>query len=229
MLSAFLHWQQSLSLLHFTRTDQARGHFEFQFSAMMLWFLFGLLCLSQGSMMERLSREELLSWFRHKVLDGLGVEEAPVVRGPHEERRYLGRRMPKKSRTDWVDQRDSKARPDVTQVILFPSPETACPIDSPHLHHSVFSYIFQPSINQHQSVVTSAQLWFFSGLGLPENSSAPVFMLTSGQQHLLASPGPSTRSRDGWSTLVSVRVGSATAPLAGETRGLSKRAHRDSF
>ncbi|XP_072303512.1 inhibin alpha chain [Eucyclogobius newberryi] len=165
----------------------------------MLWLVFVLLCISSpGTMGAGLPRDEVLSWVKLTVLEGLGVEEVPVVRAPDEERRNLGRRV-LKVRPEG-ERRGSAEQPEAMQVILFASSDPSCARLAPGHSSSPFTFSFHPSIDPRSSLVTSAQLWFYSGPGLPLNSSAPVSMLTSGHQLLLASPGPARRSLDGWST-----------------------------
>lgn len=169
---------------------------------MVWWTFFGLFwvySLTQVSIGEQLSREEVLSWFKHKVLDSLGVDEAPLVPGPDVDGAVRNRRHLRRSRTEWIDGH-SATRQDRMQVILFPSSESPCASsESGHSSSSHFTLYFEPSITHHESPVTSAQLWFYAGEGLPVNSSAPVFMLTSGQQLLQAAHAPSHWSQDGWS------------------------------
>lgn len=63
---------------------------------------------------------------------------------------------------------------------------------------SHFTYHFQPSMNNHETLVTSAHFWFYAEKG--DNSSAQLFILTSAQQLLQAAEDPSTVSPDGWTT-----------------------------
>lgn len=60
--------------------------------------------------------------------------------------------------------------------------------------NSCFTLHFQPSVSLRRVTITSARLWFFSGEGV--NSSSPLLILSSEQQHLLA---PTESSSDGWS------------------------------
>lgn len=165
---------------------------------MMLLLLLSLLCLSnqgEGAAEEDLTRQEVISWVRLKVLEGLGVEEPPLVQVPVEERRNLGRSVPRRRAHRG---NHGSVEQEGMQIILFASSGPSCAKSVlGHSSSSHLSFLFQPSIHHH---VTSAQLWFFSGVGLMRNSSVPVSMLTSGQQLLLASSGPLRLSKDGWST-----------------------------
>uniref|UniRef100_A0A8C6SI10 Inhibin alpha chain n=1 Tax=Neogobius melanostomus TaxID=47308 RepID=A0A8C6SI10_9GOBI len=170
----------------------------FFWSTTMFLLLFGLLWSSgqgQGAAAEHLTGEELTSWVKLKVLEGLGVEEPPEVRAvPDEERRNLGRSVSQR-RAQRADH--GSEGQEAMQIILFTNPSCATSVPG-RPSSGPLTFHFQPSVHHR---VTSAQLWFFSGVGLPLNSSGPVSMLTSGQQRLLlASAGPSRRSRDGWST-----------------------------
>lgn len=55
-------------------------------------------------------------------------------------------------------------------------------------------------MNNQETLVTSAQFWFYAGEGATANSSAQLFILTSAQQFLQAAEAPSERSLDGWTT-----------------------------
>ncbi|XP_033837969.1 inhibin alpha chain [Periophthalmus magnuspinnatus] len=173
---------------------------------MVLWSLVALLCVSgKGVVVEEdQPRDEVLSWVKLKLLEGLGVEEVPQVPASDEERRKLGRSV-LQTRAERLDYGSVEQQDDM-QLILFASSEHSCAKSDPgHPSSSSplspFTFTFHPSIDPHVSSVTSAQLWFFSGLDLPLNSSAPLSVLTSGPQPLLsASPAPAHRSQDGWST-----------------------------
>ncbi len=62
------------------------------------------------------------------------------------------------------------------------------------------TYHFQPSMNNHENLVTCAHFWFYAGEGAAANSSAQLFILTAAQQLLQAAEAPSTVSSDGWTT-----------------------------
>lgn len=63
-----------------------------------------------------------------------------------------------------------------------------------------FTYHFQPSIDNQDTLVTSAQFWFYAGERATTNSSASLFILTSAQQILQAAEAPSKWTSDGWTT-----------------------------
>lgn len=87
--------------------------------------------LTQACGGEELSREAVLSWFRERVLEGLGLEEPPLVHGPDRdmaqpEARHAPRRAPRTSRTAWVNHQSSPTK-ETSQIILFPgSGEKLC-------------------------------------------------------------------------------------------------------
>lgn len=83
--------------------------------------------LTQACGGEELCQEAVLSWFRERVLDGLGLEEPPAatVQGPdggmaQPEARHAPWRSPRTSRTAWVNHRTSP-KEETSQIILFPS------------------------------------------------------------------------------------------------------------
>ncbi|XP_023121571.1 inhibin alpha chain-like [Amphiprion ocellaris] len=167
-------------------------------------FLFWIHVLTEGSRGEELPREDVLAWFRQRVLDGLGLEGPPLP-GPDGDvapagSRHLHQRAPRMSRTTWVSH---ETRPDqeASQMILFPGSDSSCATSSPgETTNTHFTYHFQPSIDIHATVATSAHLWFHAGEASTANSSSPLFMLTSSQQLLQAAAAPSAISPDGWFT-----------------------------
>ena len=70
--------------------------------------------------------------------------------------------------------------------------------DSSSSSSSCFTYYFQPSLSSQESLVTSAQFWFYAGAA--SNASSPLFMLTAGQRLLRAAQAPSRATADGWVT-----------------------------
>ncbi|XP_030012784.1 inhibin alpha chain [Sphaeramia orbicularis] len=158
--------------------------------------------LAEACCPEETPREEVVSWFKERILDGLGLEEPPAatVRGPDEDTRKPSRRPPKRSRTTWVNE-DIHLKHDTPEIIVFPSSDSSCSTsDSGETTRGPFTYYFQLSINRQEVQLTSGQLWFFAGQGVTVNSSAPLFMLTSAQQLHLAAETPSQTTSDGWTT-----------------------------
>uniref|UniRef100_A0AAV2LE43 TGF-beta family profile domain-containing protein n=1 Tax=Knipowitschia caucasica TaxID=637954 RepID=A0AAV2LE43_KNICA len=151
-----------------------------------------LLLLCKGATGLTVPRDEVLSWVRLRVLEALGLEEPPMVPVPNGERGELGRRVLRKRA-----ERGSAERPEEMQVILFPSSEAYCTTSGPG--GTPFTLSFHPSIDSGISSVSSAQLWFFSGLGRSPNTSAPLYVLTPGHELFLASPSPGHHTADGWS------------------------------
>ncbi|XP_042369388.1 inhibin alpha chain [Plectropomus leopardus] len=165
--------------------------------------------LTQTCRGEELSREAVLSWFRERLLEGLGLEEPPLttVQGSNgdtaqPEARHAPRRAPRTSRTAWVNHQTSQTQ-EMSQIILFPSSDSSCTStdSSPgDLSNSHFTYYFQPSVNNQETLVTSAHFWFFTGKETQTNSSAQLFAVTSTQKLLLVADAPSKTSSDGWTT-----------------------------
>ncbi|KAK7893229.1 hypothetical protein WMY93_022381 [Mugilogobius chulae] len=142
---------------------------------------------------EALPRDELLSWVKLTVLEGLGVEEAPAVTAvPSDERRQLGKRVHRDRAASGSVEADGDE-----QRIVFATSERSCSDPFPG-HHT---FTFRPSFHLPlSSSVSAAHLWFFSGQDLPPNSSAPLSMLTSGPPTSSSCPLPDAPLLDGWST-----------------------------
>ncbi|KAM6958565.1 inhibin alpha chain [Tautogolabrus adspersus] len=171
-----------------------------------LWIHF----LTQACRGEEVPREAVLSWFRDRVLQGLDLEEPPqtTMQGAdgdtvEPDARPAPLRGPRTSRTAWVKQ-PTRSNQETTQIIVFPSSDSSCapsdsaPAETTNTH---FTHYFQPSVNNHETMLTSAHLWFYAGAeGVSANTSVQLFILTSGQQLLQAAESPATRSSDGWTT-----------------------------
>ncbi|XP_070711987.1 inhibin alpha chain [Pempheris klunzingeri] len=152
---------------------------------------------------EELPREVVLSWFRERVLEGLGLEEPPPA-SPDGDTVHTGavhapRRAPRTSSTAWVNHRTGPSQ-DTSQIILFPSSDSSCDSAPGQTNDSHSTYYFQPSMNHQEALVTSAHFWFYAGEGATDNSSAQLFIVTSVQQLLRAAEAPSVMSSDGWTT-----------------------------
>ncbi|XP_034533208.1 inhibin alpha chain [Notolabrus celidotus] len=171
-----------------------------------LWILF----LTQACRGDELSREAVLSWFRERVLQGLDLEEPPqtTMQGPdggtvEQEARQAPLSAPRVSRTSRVrvNQQTSPSQ-DTTQVIVFPTSDSCSPSDSEPADtpNSQFTYYFKPSVNNHETRLTSAYFWFYAGEESLTNTSAQLFILTSAQQLLQAAESASLTSSDGWLT-----------------------------
>ncbi|XP_047432665.1 inhibin alpha chain isoform X2 [Mugil cephalus] len=79
----------------------------------------------QACRAEELSRDAVLSWFRERVLEGLGLEEPPPTTvqdpdGDTAQARARHQRVPRTSRAAWVNHRTSPYE-ESSQMILFPS------------------------------------------------------------------------------------------------------------
>lgn len=76
-------------------------------------------------------------------------------------------------------------------------------------------------MNKRETLITSAQFWFYAGQGATANSSTQLYVLTSGQQLLQAAEAPSATSSDGWTTYQldqNVLASVAGAPFALQVR-----------
>nr|XP_015802169.2 inhibin alpha chain [Nothobranchius furzeri] len=160
--------------------------------------------LVQAYKPEELPRGVILSWFKERVLENLGLEKPPLtrVRGPGEdttppnvEQRH--RRVLRTTRAVRENHEPSRDR-ETSQVILFPSDSSFALVDSAmnKSTRSYFTFYFQPSKNLQAAVVTSAHFCFFEG---GAGSSASLFIF-SAQQLYQAAQTPTLRSSDGWST-----------------------------
>lgn len=83
-------------------------------------------CLIQACRGEELSRGAVLSWFKVRVLDGLGLQEPPLstLQGLDADREvpdtmHLHQRAHRTSRTSWVNPQ-SRPNQESSQIILFP-------------------------------------------------------------------------------------------------------------
>ncbi|XP_068165599.1 inhibin alpha chain [Antennarius striatus] len=146
---------------------------------------------------EELPREAVLSWLAERVLEGLGLEEAPriAMQGPNWKTVQPHLRHPPRRVN-----RQPNQNPEMSQIILFPSSDPTCAGSHPALGEpptNIIAYSFQPSVSKHDTLVTSAHFWFYAGEGV--NSSAQLFILTLGQQLLWGEEAPTTSS-DGWTT-----------------------------
>lgn len=161
----------------------------------------------QACMGEELSRGAVLSWFKVRVLEGLGLEEPPLstLQGPDADRvppdtRHLHQRAHRTSRTSWVNPQ-TRPNQESSQIILFPGSDCT-KLDSAQgeTANRHMTYYFQPSINSQDTVVTSAHFWFFAGEAVTANSSAQLFIVTTALERLQAAEAPSNSSSDGWTT-----------------------------
>ncbi|XP_034406208.1 inhibin alpha chain [Cyclopterus lumpus] len=192
--------------------------------------------LTQACRGEELSREVVLSWFRERVLEDLGLEEPPLTTAQGPDRDVPDARQApwgapgRTSRTAWVNRGTSPAQ-DTSQIILFPGSDSPCgasdsaPGETTNSH---FTYYFQPSVNNLEMEVTSAHFWFYAGEGV--NSSAPLFILASAQRRLRAAEAAPATSADGWSTYELARhplASVAEGPFLLQVRCPACRCHRD--
>ncbi|XP_051880674.1 inhibin alpha chain [Pristis pectinata] len=121
-----------------------------------------------GCTMHSLSEDAILAKVQRKILQGLGLAEAPQscnqtdqeARNPFSNPR-LERRF-----TQWISHQKHNKDDDTSEVILFPVTGVPCDVQ-----HEGFvgdhSYIFQPSVHSRERLVTSAEFWFYTGVRLP--------------------------------------------------------------
>ncbi|XP_030637586.1 inhibin alpha chain [Chanos chanos] len=155
---------------------------------------------------DELPRTVVLDWLRHRILEGLGLKEppVPVLQRPPGVRMEMTahHRGTRVSRATWVNRK--RLHQESSQVILFPSSESTCQDETgPSSEASTghFTYYFQPSLDNHESIIVSAHFWFYAGEGVAsDNSSAPLYILTANQELLLVADRPAKRSPDGWTT-----------------------------
>ncbi|XP_023185076.1 inhibin alpha chain isoform X1 [Xiphophorus maculatus] len=156
---------------------------------------------------EKLPRGVVESWFRKRILEGLGLLEPPVLAaqranrdGAKPETRQWQARVPGTSRVVRVSQQPSPGQ-DRSEVILFPCPADASWVQADAEARgncsTTPSYRFQPSIPFQDTVVLSAHFWFYAG---PAVNASPLFMLTLAQRRLQAAQAPAALSPDGWTT-----------------------------
>ncbi|KAJ8253108.1 hypothetical protein GJAV_G00209220 [Gymnothorax javanicus] len=156
--------------------------------------------LAQACQEHQVDRTLVLDWLRQQILERLGLEEAPVVvqgEGPevlHQPVRFRA------GRAVWPETRP--AQRDAAQVILFPSSDFTCAHSSlpPSAGAaSYFTYYFQPSFHSLHSTITTGHFWFYAGIeAQPGNTSAPLYILTTQQQLILAAQLPEKTEDDGW-------------------------------
>ncbi|XP_055429546.1 inhibin alpha chain [Bubalus kerabau] len=130
-------------------------------------------------------RELVLAKVRALFLDALGP---PPVTGEGGDPGV--RRLPRRHAVGGFMRRGSEPEDqDVSQAILFPAAGASCgdEPDAGEAEEGLFTYVFQPSQHTRSRQVTSAQLWFHTGLDRQEiaaaNSSEPLLgllVLTSG-------------------------------------------------
>ncbi|XP_006186942.1 inhibin alpha chain [Camelus dromedarius] len=160
-----------------------------------MWPQLLLLLLAQrgghGCQGPELDREIVLAKVRALFLDALGP---PAVTGEGGDSGV--RRLPRRHAVGGFKRRGSEPEEeDVSQAILFPATGASCG-DEPaagklaqEAQEGLFTYVFRPSQHTRNRQVTSAQLWFHTGLDRQEtaaaNSSGPLLGLLA-----LSSGGP---------------------------------------
>uniref|UniRef100_A0A672M4H7 Inhibin alpha chain n=1 Tax=Sinocyclocheilus grahami TaxID=75366 RepID=A0A672M4H7_SINGR len=170
--------------------------------ALMLWALLSppMVQACQG---DKLPRDMVLGWLKSRILDGLGMDEPPlpVLQLPTQQAvnkvvHHVASRMTREIRVERRHHQES------SQVILFPSSESTCkdmPDNSSEAASGYFTYYFQPSLDSQDSIITSANFWFYAGEAIASsNISAPLFILTP-YHELLQSLRFTTTSDGGYS------------------------------
>ncbi|KAL4660182.1 inhibin alpha chain [Arapaima gigas] len=144
-----------------------------------------------------LPRNVVLEWFKQQVLDTLGLKQPPVsaATGP------LQPQISQLGRSAWEEKRSHE---EMSQVILFPNSDATCahtlalPLHDASSH---FTYYFQLSSYNQETVVTSAHFWFYAGAQVvTSNVSAPLYILTARQQLIHVAEEPESQEADGWTT-----------------------------
>ncbi|XP_023657449.1 inhibin alpha chain [Paramormyrops kingsleyae] len=161
---------------------------------------------------EGVPQSEVLDWFKRRVLEGLGLNQAPV---PLVQQPPASGRASRVGRAAQVERR--RSHQETSQVILFPSSDSTCahdedlPLQEAFSH---FTYYFQPSGHSQETVITSAHFWFYAGEGaLRSNTSAPLYILTANQELIHVAEGPTKLADDGW---VTYHVGRHISPAMAE-------------
>ncbi|XP_016129169.1 uncharacterized protein [Sinocyclocheilus grahami] len=162
--------------------------------ALMLWALLSppMVQACQG---DKLPRDMVLGWLKSRILDGLGMDEPPlpVLQLPTQQAvnkvvHHVASRMTREIRVERRHHQES------SQVILFPSSESTCkdmPDNSSEAASGYFTYYFQPSLDSQDSIITSANFWFYAGEAIASsNISAPLFILTPYHELLQATVSP---------------------------------------
>uniref|UniRef100_A0A672M9E8 Inhibin alpha chain n=1 Tax=Sinocyclocheilus grahami TaxID=75366 RepID=A0A672M9E8_SINGR len=143
----------------------------------------------------KLPRDMVLGWLKSRILDGLGMDEPPlpVLQLPTQQAvnkvvHHVASRMTREIRVERRHHQES------SQVILFPSSESTCkdmPDNSSEAASGYFTYYFQPSLDSQDSIITSANFWFYAGEAIASsNISAPLFILTPYHELLQATVSP---------------------------------------
>uniref|UniRef100_A0A672M9E1 Inhibin alpha chain n=1 Tax=Sinocyclocheilus grahami TaxID=75366 RepID=A0A672M9E1_SINGR len=144
---------------------------------------------------DKLPRDMVLGWLKSRILDGLGMDEPPlpVLQLPTQQAvnkvvHHVASRMTREIRVERRHHQES------SQVILFPSSESTCkdmPDNSSEAASGYFTYYFQPSLDSQDSIITSANFWFYAGEAIASsNISAPLFILTPYHELLQATVSP---------------------------------------
>ncbi|RVE75284.1 hypothetical protein OJAV_G00014930 [Oryzias javanicus] len=160
-----------------------------------------ILGLVRGGNGEKLPKEVVVSWFRERVLESLGLEKAP----PNKTRGGSGANLETwetlvrapRSKRGALDLNQSGAGRGTSEMILFPTSDSSCSTGETSTR---LSFNFQPSSTILKGVVTSAHFWFFTDQ--KGNSSATLFILTSAQRLRQAAGLRSRSTTDGWTTFL---------------------------
>uniref|UniRef100_G1T154 Inhibin alpha chain n=1 Tax=Oryctolagus cuniculus TaxID=9986 RepID=G1T154_RABIT len=144
-----------------------------------------------GCLGPELDRELVLAKVRTLFLDALGPPAVSGAGGAPGVRRLPRRHAP----GGFLHRGSEPEEEDVSQAILFPAAGAGCE-DQPaagglaqEAEEGLFTYVFRPSRHIRSRKVTSAQLWFYTGLNrqgaAASNSSGPLLDLLT-----LSSGGP---------------------------------------
>ncbi|XP_067842846.1 inhibin alpha chain [Heptranchias perlo] len=138
--------------------------------------------LDAACSMHSLSEDAILAKVQEKILQSLGLAEAPgscnktnqELRNPFKNHR-LERRL-----TRWIGHQRYNKDDDRSEVISFPITDIPCDLSFEGVVGD-YSYVFQPSVHSHSRLVTSAEFWFYAGVQLTAadgGSPAEVYFLT---------------------------------------------------
>ncbi|XP_007532055.2 inhibin alpha chain [Erinaceus europaeus] len=149
---------------------------------------------AQGCQGSELDRELVLAKVKALFLDALGPPALIRESGDPG-----ARRLPRRHAVGGSARRGSEPEDeDVSQAILFPASDASCEDQGEEGEEGLFTHVFRPSQHTRSRQVTSAQLWFHTGLDrqatAAANSSGTLISLLvlapGGPQAVPTSPGP---------------------------------------
>ncbi|XP_029441844.1 inhibin alpha chain [Rhinatrema bivittatum] len=152
-------------------------------------------------------QKHILAKFQAKMVEFLGPAPGTRNAADGQQRDTRKRRAPGSS-TPRAQSWDPTVRlqEDSTQVILFPSTDVPCEDPQKELpagdSGSLFTYLFQPSAHLLSRVVTSAQLWFYTGPAVPSSmqnlSVTPAEVLVLSENGHINMEATAVHTSDNW-------------------------------